>query len=80
MPFGLCNAPATFELMIDAILRGHKLETCLCYLDDSFSHRIFPTHLAHRHDVLTCLTSAGLQLNLKKCRFTARKLSLVMLS
>lgn len=34
MPFGLCNAPATFERMMDSILRGLKWHTCLCYLDD----------------------------------------------
>lgn len=35
MPFGLCNAPATFECMIDTVLRGLKWMTCLCYLDDT---------------------------------------------
>lgn len=34
MPFGLCNAPATFERMMDGILRGLKWKICLCYLDD----------------------------------------------
>lgn len=34
MPFGLCNAPATFERMMDTILRGLKWKICLCYLDD----------------------------------------------
>ncbi|UYV82809.1 hypothetical protein LAZ67_22000949 [Cordylochernes scorpioides] len=34
MPFGLCNAPATFERMIDNVLRGLKWDMCLCYLDD----------------------------------------------
>lgn len=40
MPFGLCNAPATFERMIDSLLHGLKLHTCLCYLDDV----VFPQH------------------------------------
>lgn len=46
MPFGLCNAPATFERMMDSILRGLKWKTCLCYLDDIvvFSPD-FDTHL-----------------------------------
>ncbi|GBM73771.1 Transposon Ty3-I Gag-Pol polyprotein [Araneus ventricosus] len=34
MPFGLCNAPATFERMMDTVLRGLKWNICLCYLDD----------------------------------------------
>ncbi|GFV44328.1 retrovirus-related Pol polyprotein from transposon 297 [Trichonephila clavipes] len=34
MPFGLCNAPATFERMMDNLLRNFKWTMCLCYLDD----------------------------------------------
>lgn len=34
MPFGLCNAPATFERMMDTLLRGLTWNVCLCYLDD----------------------------------------------
>lgn len=78
MPFGLCNAPATFERMMDTILRGLKWKTCLCYLDDIvvFSPD-FDTHLSRLKHVLTCLSDAGLQLNLKKCRFAARQLTIL---
>ncbi|UYV70986.1 hypothetical protein LAZ67_8001337 [Cordylochernes scorpioides] len=34
IPFGLCNAPATFERMIDSVLGSLKWNMCLCYLDD----------------------------------------------
>ncbi|GFT29538.1 retrovirus-related Pol polyprotein from transposon 17.6 [Trichonephila clavipes] len=34
MPFGLCNAPSTFERMMDNLLRHFKWTMCLCYLDD----------------------------------------------
>ncbi|UYV74134.1 hypothetical protein LAZ67_11002214 [Cordylochernes scorpioides] len=34
MPFGLCNAPATFERLIDNLLKGLKWTICLFYLDD----------------------------------------------
>ncbi|KAK8787622.1 hypothetical protein V5799_022601 [Amblyomma americanum] len=78
MPFGLCNAPATFERMMDNILRGLKWTVCLCYLDDVvvFSPD-FPTHLKRLRQILSCLTNAGLQLNLKKCHFGARQLTIL---
>ena len=34
LPFGLCNAPATFEKLVDIVLAGLHWETCLVYLDD----------------------------------------------
>lgn len=78
LPFGLCNAPATFERMIDTVLRGLKWKTCLCYLDDIviFSSS-FREHLKRLDEVLTCLANAGLQLNTKKCRFAARSIKVL---
>lgn len=72
MPFGLCNAPATFERIIDYILRGLKWKTCLSYLDDIiiFSKN-FNDHLTRLLEVISCLQKAGLKLNTKKCRFAA---------
>jgi Reverse transcriptase (RNA-dependent DNA polymerase) len=34
MPFGLRNAPLTFQRAIDVILSGVRWQKCLCYLDD----------------------------------------------
>lgn len=78
MPFGLCNAPATFERMMDSILRGLKWQICLCYLDDVVVFAPdFATHLARLRTILQCLTNASLQLNLKKCHFGARQLTIL---
>lgn len=76
MPFGLSNAPATFERMMDTVLRGLRWHTCLCYLDDVivFS-RTFPEHLDRLRAVFDCFLAAGLQLNHKKCHFGCRQIS-----
>ncbi|GBM79164.1 Retrovirus-related Pol polyprotein from transposon 297, partial [Araneus ventricosus] len=46
MPFGLCNAPATFERLMETVLRGLSSEACLVYLDDIIIvGRTFEEHL-----------------------------------
>ena len=34
LPFGLCNAPATFEHLIETVLAGLQWDICLIYIDD----------------------------------------------
>lgn len=74
MPFGLCNAPATFERFMDSILRGLKWQICMCYLDDVVIFgRTFQEHNTRLDVVLTCIEKAGLVLNSKKCHFGERQ-------
>ena len=70
MPFGLCNAPATFERLMDRVLCGMRWSRCLVYLDDviSFGRSILEA-LATLEEVLARLSDFGLQLKAKKCTF-----------
>lgn len=68
MPFGLCNAPATFQRCLELIFRGLQWQTILIYLDDIiiFSSDI-DEHFHHLQEVLKRLKNAGLKLKLSKC-------------
>ena len=68
MPFGLCNAPATFQRLMDMILGDQTYDTLLLYLDDIllFSNSI--EDMVERLDmVLTRLAKAGLKIKPEKC-------------
>ncbi|PIK37834.1 Retrovirus-related Pol polyprotein from transposon [Apostichopus japonicus] len=68
MPFGLCNAPATFERLMEKILSGLQWQTCLVYLDDVIIFgKNFEEHIAAIDDVFTRFKLAGLKLSPKKC-------------
>ena len=70
MPFGLVNAPASFQALMTQVLRGLNWKTCLVYVDDIlvFSNS-FKEHLQHLEQIFCRLTSAGLTLKPSKCSF-----------
>lgn len=68
MPMGLCNAPATFERLMNKVLKGLSWKTCLVYLDDIIVFGTeFESTLQRLHEVFDRLRMAGLKLNPKKC-------------
>ena len=68
MPFGLHGAPATFQRMMDGVLRGCS-EYAAAYLDDVVIHSSnWEDHLGHLRDVLTKLRAAGLTVKPNKCQ------------
>ena len=75
MPFGLCNAPATFQRAMDIALSQYNWQKCLVYLDDIiiFS-KSFDQHVQDVQAVLTVLQQTGIGLKLKKCDFFRKKL------
>jgi hypothetical protein len=69
MPFKVCNAPATFERLIEMVLRGMSWKTCLAYLDNVIViGRTFDDHLRNLMEVFQRFKKAHLKLNPKKCQ------------
>ncbi|UYV62591.1 hypothetical protein LAZ67_2001247 [Cordylochernes scorpioides] len=78
MPFGLCNAPATFERNMENMLGNLRWQICLCYLDDVIIYSSdFSTHLKRIEAVLKCFREANLKLNNKKCQFAFEELEIL---
>ncbi|GBN82998.1 Retrovirus-related Pol polyprotein from transposon 297 [Araneus ventricosus] len=76
MPFELCNAPATFERLMETELRGLTSESCLVYLDDIMTvGRTFEKHLNNIRKVFQRLQKANLIQSPKKCRFFRKEVS-----
>ena len=70
MPFGRCNAPATFQRLMDLVLAGLQWSQCLVYLDDVIvMGRTFSEHLQNLSSVFSRIREAGLKLKPAKCAF-----------
>ena len=68
MPFGLCNAGATFQRLMDIVMSGLNLNVCLSYLDDIIAYsETAEGHLERLAMILERLRSAGLKLKPEKC-------------
>lgn len=74
MPFGLCNAPATFQRLMQRCLNGQINESLLVYLDDIIVYSPdFGTHLRHLDEVFERLWKHGLKLFPNKCNLFHRQ-------
>ncbi|XP_029595362.1 uncharacterized protein LOC115178352 [Salmo trutta] len=72
--FGLCNAPATFERLMDRVLAGVPRDECVVYLDDILVHGTsFEGALGAIRRVLERISGAGLKLHPGKCHFMQRE-------
>lgn len=76
MPFGLCNAPSTFQHMMDTVLRDFITEGfVVCYLDDILiASATEQEHLAHLERVFERLGQEGLYCKPHKCTFMQAEL------
>lgn len=68
MPFGVPNAPATFQRLVNMVLAG--VSCCKAYLDDIVIYSAsWDEHIAKLYEVFSRLRGANLTLNLAKCEF-----------
>jgi Reverse transcriptase (RNA-dependent DNA polymerase) len=78
MPFGLRNAPSTFQRAMDVILSGVRWQKCycVCYLDDIIVlSSSMESHVEDLDKVLSLLRNAGVSLRLDKCHFFRRRVN-----
>ena len=74
MPFGLMNAPSTFQRLVSKVLVGCETFTA-AYIDDILVFSRNETeHEEHLHAVLECLARHNLRVKLKKCSFFQSKM------
>jgi hypothetical protein len=73
MPFGLCNATATFQRLMQKVLAtvtNKYGNLILCYIDDVLiATRTIEEHLNRIEEVFACIAKAGLKIKAGKCQF-----------
>lgn len=76
MPFGLKNAPSTFQRLMNNILRDLLPETCLVYLDDILVYSTsLQEHLIKLRNVFDRLREHNFKVQLDKSEFLKKEVS-----
>jgi hypothetical protein len=76
LPQGLANSAQTFQLIMEAVLRGLTWRSCAVYIDDIivFEGQTFDEHLKAIEEVFKRLQKANLKLRTDKCQFAKQKI------
>lgn len=76
MPFGLKNAPSTFQRLMDNCLRGIQNEICAVYMDDIivFSSSL-QEHIGRLRTIFDRLRQANLKVQLDKTEFLRKEVA-----
>jgi hypothetical protein len=70
MPFGLCNAPATFQSLMNDMMRAYLHQFVLVFFDDILIYSAsWADHLRHLRVVLMVLRQHRLFIKSSKCSF-----------
>ena len=76
MPFGLCNAPATFQQLMQNCMGELNFIYCLIYLDDLIVFlQMVEEHLHQLHIVFNHLRKYNLKLKPSKCSFFKKEIN-----
>ena len=76
MPFGLCNAPATFQRFINQVLHEYLDVFVSAYIDDSIVYTKEDDeelHAQHVRKVLQKFSDNKLYIDINKCEFHVHK-------
>ena len=75
MPFGLCNAPATYSRLVQRVLEGIPPTIALAYLDDTCVHTAdLSSHFDALKQVFQAHRLAGLTIQPSKCQLFQDKI------
>jgi hypothetical protein len=75
MPFGLCNAPATFQCVMNAVLQPCLRKSVLVFMDDILVYsKSLEDHVGHLKEVLQLLLASKLYIKESKCSFACESL------
>lgn len=75
MPFGLRNAPSTFQAIMNRILRPFLRKFALVFMDDILIYnRSIEEHASHLRSILSVLKDNQLVANKKKCNFVLKQI------
>lgn len=70
MPFGLCNGPAVFQRLMNAVLGKIRFDRVICYMDDLLiATESLEDNIYFLEKVLSILQDNSLTINLEKCMF-----------
>jgi len=70
MPFGLCNAPAAYQSIMDTLFHDIMWQFVMNYIDDTVIYsKTFQEHIQHLEEVFSRFRKVNLKLHIKKCFF-----------
>jgi hypothetical protein len=69
MSFGLCNAPATFQALMNDVLRPFLRRFVLVFFDDILIYKSWADHLRHLRAILSTIRQHVLFVKRSKCAF-----------